>query len=86
MLKDLSHEIFSVAAEFSLASVRQASLDLIIKMASDLGVDFIRPNLPLLKKTQRVQIAKRLNESGIADGEIDSFEQQKAYMLKCHQE
>jgi len=43
-------------------------------MAVDLGVDFIRPNLSVLKKSQRVQIAKRLNESGIADGEIDTFE------------
>lgn len=74
MLKELSHAIFEVAAEFSLASVRQAAVDLIIKMAVDLGVDFIRPNLSLLKKTQRVQIAKRLNENGIADGEIDTFE------------
>lgn len=51
MLKELSPMICSIAAEFSLASVRQAALDLIIKISIDLGVDFIRPNLPLLKKT-----------------------------------
>lgn len=53
-------------------------------MATELGMPSIKPHLSILRESQRIQLAKRLNESGIADEAISANEAQKKEMMKYY--
>ncbi|KAL4474703.1 hypothetical protein ABPG72_002296 [Tetrahymena utriculariae] len=76
--------VVDVASNFATNLVRQAALDLIVKLGRDLGYDFIKDKIPQLKESQRVLIAKRLKEQGIADEEISKIENLKQEQMKIY--
>ncbi|EAR83735.2 hypothetical protein TTHERM_00825300 (macronuclear) [Tetrahymena thermophila SB210] len=77
--------IIDIASNFATNMVRQAALDLIVKLGQDLGYEFIKDKIPLLKESQRILIAKRLKEQGIADEEIQKVECQKQEQMKIYE-
>ncbi|KAL4429939.1 hypothetical protein ABPG74_000305 [Tetrahymena malaccensis] len=84
-LREQMDLIIDVASNFATNMVRQAALDLILKLGQDLGYDFIKDKIPQLKESQRILIAKRLKEQGIADEEIQKVESQKQEQMKIYQ-